>query len=165
METHATEFRSLLLAQRCWKARVLRLAIPCGAIGVCLGYSSADARARASIIGACFTCIESLTYYSSGRGVFSTVDQFGANVVYGSLVLDRWQRADLRPYARVALGPATIWILEIVQNYLLLLAFGRNTAWCYTGCRHAYFHGAIDLAMVRHGPSSEPRSLHQTLVP
>lgn len=83
--------------------------------------------------------------------MFTTLDQFFANVVYCSLVLDRWQQlpaSGLHPGLRVLLGPVTIWTLEIVQNYAFLLAFGRNTAWCYTGCRYGYCHGAIDLAMV-----------------
>ena len=78
-----------------------------------------------------------------------------ANIVYCSVVLDRWQRLSavslveqpLPPgaesAARVALAPLSFWALEVVQNYTLIATFGRNTAWCYTGWRQARCHGAV----------------------
>lgn len=75
--------------------------------------------------------------------------RFFANVVYTSLILDRWQRNSLKASTRFFLAPCTIWIMEIVQNYILLAAFGRNTAWSYVGqnCNVGLYHGAIDLSM------------------
>ena len=147
------EFREILLAQdRSRFLRATRVLVPCAAIAATLCFSTASARARACIIGACFSVIESATYWKSGRDPFTSADQFYANVVYGALALDRWQRAStyVSSLQRVALGPLTIWTLEIVENYALLLAFGRNTAWCYAGC-HPYdaFHGAVDVSMAR----------------
>ena len=54
--------------------------------------TSSEARARATLIAAAFSVIESSQYRRTNRGSFTTVDQFFANVVYGSLVLDRWQQ-------------------------------------------------------------------------
>ena len=45
------------------------------------------------------------------------------------------------------MGPFTIWLLEMVQNYALVLTFERNTASCYVAQPYRYFHGAIDLGM------------------
>ena len=80
--------------------------------------------------------------------------------MYCSVVLDRWQRVSLEQLAlspslpsgaewtewtaaRVALAPLSFWALEVVQNYMLIATFGRNTAWCYTGWRQARCHGAV----------------------
>ena len=95
-----------------------------------------------------FSVIETSQYARTGRGCFTSVDQFFANVVYCSLVIDKWQSMAISVWLRVLLGPLTIWLLEVVQNYALLLAFGRNTAWCYTGTDYGCCHGAIDLAML-----------------
>ena len=96
-----------------------------------------EARARALIVASCFTAIEAGTYTATGRGTFSSVDQFFANVIYVAVVLDRWQLvgpSDLLNVVvsntairlwRVALSPVSIWFLELVQNYTLIALFGR----------------------------------------
>lgn len=143
------EFQRIVRAQQRGGGGVLRAALVISAfVAICVVATDAAARGRAAFISACFTAIESGRYWQTGRGAFSTPDQFFANVLYCSVVLDAWQRsAAVEPWLRVALGPATIWLLEIVENYALLLSFGRNTAWCYTGYPYGYFHGAIELSM------------------
>ena len=149
MVAAADTFREVELARRASvPARLVGALTLVGAAALCAFGADAPARARAVVISFAFSAIEASQYARTGRGFFTSVDQFFANVVYVSVFLDRWQRLEsVSPVARVAAGPLTIWVLEIVQNYALLLSFGRNSAWCYTGCPRARCHGAVDLAM------------------
>jgi hypothetical protein len=42
--------------------------------------------------------------------------------------------------------PLQVWLLEIIQGYLLIWFYGHNVAWSYSGS-DAYFHGNIKLKM------------------
>jgi hypothetical protein len=56
--------------------------------------------------------------------------------VYFSNVTDTWMRA--------LLWPINIWMLEIIEGYVLIFLYGFNPAWTYRGS-DAFFHGNIKL--------------------
>lgn len=149
-EAAIIEFRELMKCQNASKcAKMLSVVVPLIVGGITYAFTDEEQRARGVIVAATFALIESFEYWRSDRDAFTSIDQFFANVVYTSLFLDQWQRNALKASTRFFLGPATVWVLEIVQNYVLLLAFGRNTAWSYVGqnCNVGLYHGAIDLSM------------------
>ena len=149
-EAAIAEFRDLLRCQRASPcARALTVAVPVAVLAVTCACSDAERRARGLLLGAVAVAVEAIEYERTGRGAFSSVDRFFASAAYAAVFLDRWQRNALSGVTRVMLGPATFWAGEIVANYVLLLAFGRNTAWSYVGqnCNVGLYHGAVDLSM------------------
>eukprot|EP01043_Picozoa_sp_COSAG02_P041437 COSAG02_NODE_3435_length_6748_cov_4.963303_5_plen_346_part_00 len=150
--TQAVEFRRVLTCASgrgsASKQRLMSAVVICVGFMLAMVFSDPQARTRGAVMALAFSAIETIQYVRTRRGCFTTVDQFFANIVYCSVVLDRWQLMTFEVWwLRVLMGPLTIWLLEVVQNYALLFAFGRNTAWCYTGATYGYCHGAIDLAM------------------
>lgn len=80
----------------------------------------------------------------TGRMGHSSFAQFWANVMYTPILLFYYRSQIDNPFVRVLLFPLNIWLLEIVEGYVLMFLFGRNVAWEYRG-RDAYFHGNIKL--------------------
>jgi len=77
----------------------------------------------------------------------SSFAQFWSNVVFAPLIMHGYRSllaGTTLPFrlARVALFPFNIWGLEIVEGYVIMMVFGRNVAWEYTG-RDAWFHGNV----------------------
>ena len=145
----AAEFRRVCRAGAgSFVQQLMSAVVICAGIALAVVFSDPRARARGVAMALAFSVIETIQYARTRRGRFTTVDQFFANIVYCSVILDRWQLMTFEVWwTRILMGPLTIWVLEVVQNYALLFAFGRNTAWCYTGTAYGYCHGAIDLAM------------------
>lgn len=145
----AAEFRRVCTAGAgAFKPHLMSAVVICAGIALAMVFSDPRARTRGVAMALAFSVIETIQYARTRRGCFTTVDQFFANIVYCSVILDRWQLLTFEVWwIRILMGPLTIWVLEVVQNYVLLVAFGRNTAWCYTGATYGYCHGAIDLAM------------------
>lgn len=96
----------------------------------------------------------------------TTFDQFLANVLYLPLLLTLSEQilTSLRGAIPIALeenigartllmviaallGPLQIWLLEVVEDFVLKVIFGHNTAWSYVGERTAWCGGAIKLNM------------------
>merc|ERR1712137_1317334 len=45
----------------------------------------------------------------------------------------------------VCLFPVNIWILEVVEEFIIKLIWGRNVAWCYCDYADEYLSGCIRL--------------------
>ncbi|RKP25927.1 hypothetical protein SYNPS1DRAFT_28358 [Syncephalis pseudoplumigaleata] len=123
--------------------------------------TSLDAKLRSLVNAAAFSVIE-FTFYAMTvempngdillrpfdprcRKGHTTVHQFICNVIYTPILLDVY--VDAVPYwpLRVLLFPLNIWLLELVQGYVLIYLHGYNPAWTYYG-KDAYFHGNIKLS-------------------
>jgi hypothetical protein len=77
-------------------------------------------------------------------------NRFWANVFYSPILLELY-RTHLFPdspyYIRILLFPMNVWVLEIIEGYVIIFIFGRNVAWEYKGW-DSYFHGNIKLQYV-----------------
>lgn len=74
----------------------------------------------------------------------SSYAQFWSNVIFTPLILFLYRAMVPNPVLRILLYPINIWLLEIVEGYIIMFLFGRNVAWEYRGA-DAYCHGNIKL--------------------
>ena len=74
----------------------------------------------------------------------SSYAQFWSNVIFTPLILFLYRAVVTHPFLRVILFPVNIWLLEIIEGYVIMFLFGRNVAWEYRGT-DAFFHGNIKL--------------------
>jgi len=101
---------------------------------------------KIGLIGSCaFVFIE--TFWISLTSGFkelghSSFAQWWANAIFLPFSLVHYRSTISSPILRVLFFPLNIWMLEIVEGYLLMLLFTRNIAWEYKG-KHALFHGTI----------------------
>ena len=80
----------------------------------------------------------------SGELGHSSYAQFWSNVIFTPLILFLYRAVVTHPILRVLLFPVNIWLLEIIEGYIIMFLFGRNVAWEYRGA-DAFFHGNIKL--------------------
>ena len=118
---------------------------------------------RALLAAGCFSAIEfcfykltgedpatgAVTWAPFGQPGHTTLHQFWANVMYTPVLLAQAASGGAGggggvSWLHVVLFPLWIWLLEIVEGYTLMLLFGHNPAWSYSG-RRAFFHGNITL--------------------
>jgi len=92
-----------------------------------------------------------------GRNGFTSVEQFILNVLYIPIALHcycalfeypnlPWILQNISALVRTMCFPFNIWLLEIVQNWILRFLYGFNPAWDYTGAPGSRFGGAINVA-------------------
>lgn len=74
----------------------------------------------------------------------SSYAQFWSNVIFTPLILFLYREIVTYPLLRVLFFPVNIWLLEIIEGYIIMFLFGRNVAWEYRGA-DAFFHGNIKL--------------------
>lgn len=96
------------------------------------------------------------------RKGFTTFQQWWCNMMWTVVLLERYPGAvhslaqhfglAVLPasslwhvFLRVGLFPLNVWMLEIVEGYMLMFLYGFNPAWTYTS-PDAYFHGNICLS-------------------
>ncbi|KAI9593976.1 hypothetical protein BDF19DRAFT_414972 [Syncephalis fuscata] len=120
-----------------------------------------DAKLRSFINAAAFSVIE-FTFYTltvempNGdivlrpfdprcRKGHTTVHQFLCNIIYTPILLDFYYSVMPNWPARILLFPLNIWLLEVIQGYILIYLHGYNPAWTYYG-KDAYCHGNIKLS-------------------
>lgn len=75
----------------------------------------------------------------------SSYAQFWSNVIFTPLILFLYRHMITHAMLRVLLFPFNIWLLEIIEGYILMFLFGKNVAWEYRGA-DAYCHGNIKLS-------------------
>jgi hypothetical protein len=80
----------------------------------------------------------------TGKLGHSSFAQFWSNVIFTPLILFLYRDIVTNPILRVLLFPFNIWLLEIIEGYVIMFLFGKNVAWEYRG-NDAYFHGNIKL--------------------
>ncbi|RKP05086.1 hypothetical protein THASP1DRAFT_33086 [Thamnocephalis sphaerospora] len=121
-----------------------------------------DVKLRAIFHAACFSVIE-FTFYSvtvempngdiilrpfskDCRAGHTTIQQFFANVFYTPILVDVYF-ALMPDYwlLRVLLFPINIWLLEVVEGYVLTFLYGYNPAWVYYG-HDVFFSNNIKLS-------------------
>ena len=103
-----------------------------------------------------FTAVERKQPYSS-------VAQFGVNLLYVPMLLDVYGGAVRATATAVGLGegsagallyvccfPLNVWLLELAQHQLLALLYGFNPAWCYKDYADERFDGVIRMG---HAPA------------
>ena len=74
----------------------------------------------------------------------SSFAQFWSNVIFTPLILFHYRNIVTDCCLRVFLFPINIWLLEIIEGYVIMFLFGKNVAWEYRG-DDAYFHGNVKL--------------------
>eukprot|EP00929_Paragymnodinium_shiwhaense_P112991 TRINITY_DN81259_c0_g1_i1.p2 TRINITY_DN81259_c0_g1~~TRINITY_DN81259_c0_g1_i1.p2 ORF type:complete len:221 (+),score=40.02 TRINITY_DN81259_c0_g1_i1:56-718(+) len=81
---------------------------------------------------------------------YTSVTQFCANLLYLPVLLDiyGWLIGDSL-WLYVLLFPLNIWVLEVVQQAVIIRLFDSNVAWCYKDYSDDFFDGACRLG---HGP-------------
>ncbi len=77
----------------------------------------------------------------------TTLTQFILNLIIMPLLVYWYHRKIANHWTRILLFPIVLWICEIIQGTLLVLYYGHNPIWNYTG-DYAYFGGMIRLDYV-----------------
>ncbi|KAI8816957.1 uncharacterized protein EV422DRAFT_571262 [Fimicolochytrium jonesii] len=123
-------------------------------------YLTLDAKLRTIVAAVAFAGIE-YNFYSTTietvdgdillrpfdprcRKGHTTWHQFFANIIFTPLLLDIYFAVVPTWPLRVLLFPFNVWLLEIVEGYVLMYLYGYNPAWTYRGT-DAYFHNNIKL--------------------
>eukprot|EP01084_Bolivina_argentea_P220310 373392_1 len=98
-------------------------------------------------IASAFYVIETLFCSILWNFQFSTAEQFLINILVLPYLWPLFHNplSEYSLWIRVILTPLFIWILEIIEGYLLIILFGYNRAWTYYG-KDSFFHGAIKLS-------------------
>ena len=106
-----------------------------------------ETKISAVVCSLVYSFIESaFTFFERGKS-YTSAAQFGANLLYIPVLLD-WYAWFFYPFpaAYVLLFPLNIWILEIVEEWLIIrVVFGRNVAWTYKDYSDEYLNGCIRL--------------------
>ena len=80
----------------------------------------------------------------SGKLGHSSFAQFWSNVVFCPMVLFFYRSLVTTSVWRILLFPLNIWMLEIIEGYIIMFIFGKNIAWEYRGS-DAFCHGNIKI--------------------
>ena len=111
---------------------------------------SSDMRVRSVIGAGAFYFIESTYCWLQGKPFRSTFAQFYSNIWSHPLIADMYFvviASEWPSIIRIALYPLVIWSLELVQCLTITYVYGKNVAWDYTGNKHSFMRGSIDLSM------------------
>ncbi|KAI8873572.1 hypothetical protein GQ42DRAFT_25776 [Ramicandelaber brevisporus] len=91
----------------------------------------------------------------------TTLQQFVCNVLYIPVVADLYFAIVPKSLIwRTLLWPINIWVLEVIQGYVMVYLYGYNPAWSYRG-PFTYFHGNIRIG---HGLFWIPMGLAVSLI-
>ena len=93
-----------------------------------------------------YTVVES-SFTAVERGApYTSLGQFGANLIYMPVLLGGYQYllADASPLLFIGLYPLNVWLLEVVEEFCILRpVFGRNVAWCYLDYADEWLSGCV----------------------
>ena len=118
---------------------------------------SPSAKLRSVLAAMGYTFVEySFTYFNNGIA-YTSFAQFWGNLLYTPLLLDTYWVlliGDVAPSPSImstsvlmyiALFPFNIWLLEIIEDLIFLVVYGRNVAWCYCEYPDSYLGGSVRL--------------------
>ena len=129
-----------------------RLAAMAGAFGCWLWLYPRETKLRSAVCALVYSFMES-AFTAVERGArYTSLAQFGANLLYIPVLLDGygWLLEGQPAHVYVLLFPINVWVLELVVDRLLVLAFGRNVAWCYLDYADELCGGCVRLG---HAPA------------
>ena len=98
-----------------------------------------------SFLGSMIFAFLEVSHYriTTGR-VFTTKEQFIANLIFMPFMIENYNIIIPNIYLRFFLFPFNIWIFEIIMGYYMILLLGHNPAWKYE-TKYSYLNGLIAL--------------------
>jgi hypothetical protein len=108
-------------------------------------YTFSVNRVLLSLIGSIFFALLEMSLYKYTVGhLFTTKEQFIANLLCIPFMIEDYNLIINNVYIRLILFPFNVWFFEIIMGFYMIFLLGKNPAWKYA-TKYSIFDGLISL--------------------